>query len=137
MWYEFDDTLKLLFFGLLLWLLALQPYSSFSEEKIYLTETEFNQIQEALTLSETELNLSKMELQKAQTLLTEAQNISSKVLNTQETLLKQFNEREAYWIEQNNALQKEVKSLNLYIKVGSIAVGIGGLLTIVITAIGG
>ena len=137
MWYEFNDILKLLFFGLLLWLLALQPYSSFSEERIYLTETEFKQIQEALTLSETELNLSKMELQKAQTLLTEAQHISSKVLNTQETLLKQFNEREAYWIEQNNALQKEVKSLNLCIKVGSIAIGIGGLVTIVITAIGG
>ena len=137
MWYEFNDILKLLFFGLLLWLLALQPYSSFSEERIYLTETEFKQIQEALTLSETELNLSKMELQKAQTLLTEAQHISSKVLNTQEMLLKQFNERETYWIEQNNALQKEVKSLNLCIKVGSIAIGIGGLVTIVITAIGG
>lgn len=137
MWQDYDDTLKWLFFGLLLWLLALQPCSSFSEERIYLTEQEFNQIQEALTLSETELNLSKMELQKAQTLLTEAQHISSKVLNTQEMLLKQFNERETYWIEQNNALQKEVKSLNLYIKVGSIAIGIGGLVTIVITAIGG
>ena len=130
MWYEFDDTLKLLFFGLLLWLLALQPYSSFSEEKIYLTETEFNQIQQALTLSETELNLSRQEAQRALDTL-------NKVLNTQEMLQKQFNERETYWIEQNNALQKEVKSLNLYIKVGSIAVGIGGLLTIVITAIGG
>jgi hypothetical protein len=130
MWYEFDDTLKLLFFGLLLWLLALQPYSSFSEERIYLTETEFNQIQEALTLSETELNLSRQEAQRALDTL-------NKVLDTQEMLQKQFNERETYWIEQNNALQKEVKSLNLCIKVGSIAIGVGGLITIVITAIGG
>lgn len=127
-------NLKPLVVGLLLLLLSSFCYS---EGKIYLTETEFNQIQEALTLSETELNLSKMELQKAQTLLTEAQHISSKVLNTQEMLLKQFNERETYWIEQNNALQKEIKSLNLYIKVGSIAIGIGGLVTIIITAIGG
>ena len=137
MWEDYDDTLKWLFCGLVLWLLALQPSLSFSEEKIYLTEQEFNEIQMVMTLSETELNLSQQELQKAQTLLTEAQNISSKVLNTQETLLKQFNEREEYWIKQNNALQKEVKSLNLYIKVGSIAIGIGGLITIIITAIGG
>lgn len=130
MWDDYENTLKLLFIGLVLWLLVLQPSLSFSEERIYLTETEFNQIQEALTLSETELNLSRQEARRALDTL-------NKVLNTQEMLLKQFNERETYWIEQNNALQKEVKSLNLYIKVGSIAIGIGGLVTIIITAIGG
>ena len=137
MWEDYNDTLKWLFCGLVLWLLALQPSSSFSEEKIYLTEQEFNEIQTALTLSETELNLSKMELQKAQTLLIEAQNISNKALSTQEMLQKQYNEHETYWIEQNDALQKEIKSLNLYIKVGSIAIGIGGIITIIATAIGG
>lgn len=110
---------------------------SFSEGKIYLTEEEFDQIQQALTLSETELQKSKMELEQAKTWLTEAQRLSTKALETQETLLKQFNEREKSWIEHETALNKEIRNLNFILKVGCISIGIGGLITIVVSAIGG
>lgn len=110
---------------------------SFSEGKIYLTEEEFSQIQMALTLSETELQKSKKELEQAKTWLTEAQKLSMKALETQETLLLQFNEREKSWIEHENDLNKEIKSLNFMIKAVCISIGIGGIITIVVSAIGG
>ena len=109
MWEDYSNTLRPLL--LLLGLLLLAQSFSYSEESIILTMEEFNQIQEALTISETELNLAKQESQKAL-------DTSNKVSSILETVLVQFNEREKFLTEQNNALQKEIKINNIIFKLG-------------------
>lgn len=107
-------NLKSLVVGLLLLLLSSFCYS---EGKIYLTETEFNQIQEALTLSETELKI--------------ARETAMKLSSTQTTLLVQFNEREKYWMERDKEQRDEIAYQGLIIKVGAIGIGIGGAIAFI------
>jgi hypothetical protein len=84
----------------------------FSEGTVVLTEEEFNQIQKALTLSETELRI--------------ANETALSLSNTQTTLLTQFNKREAYWMERDKEQRDKIAVQGLIIKIGVISIGIGG-----------
>lgn len=103
----------------------------YCEEGVYLTQEEFNQIQQALALSETELNLSQTELKQVKSWLTEAQTGLTAVSSIPKTLLEQFNEREISWIKQSNEQQKTINRQNLIIKFGAIGIGILGGVTLI------
>jgi len=108
---------------------------SLSAEGVYLTEEEFQQIQQALTLSETELQIAKQEQQKALLTTNRALSISRTVLNTQTTLFKLFNEREKYWMERDEEHRKIIQRQNLVIKWGAVGIGVLGLTGLVVTMI--
>lgn len=131
MWQSYNNSLKLLVAGLLLLLLSLRPSLSFSEGKIYLTDEEYNQIQEALTLSETELNLSKASQEQALQLLNQAQSISAQALNIQTTLSTQYETREASWLKREEELQKKINRQTLALNIGAVSFGVGSIIALI------
>lgn len=108
---------------------------SLSAEGVYLTEEEFLQIQQALTLSETELQIAKQEQQRALITTNKALDISRIVLSTQTMLSKLFNEREKYWMERDEEHRKTIQRQNLIIKWGAVGIGVLGLTGLVVAII--
>jgi uncharacterized protein YlxW (UPF0749 family) len=102
---------------------------------VYLTEEEFQQIQQALTLSETELQIAKQEQQKALLTTNRALSISRTVLSAQTTLFKLFDEREKYWMERDEEHRKTIQRQNLIIRYGAVGIGVLGLTGLIVTMI--